>query len=295
MTMAFALWFLFLATFIANGHGQDENEAFRFFVGEEEPSQVRRGDSVRRLSSDQFDRAYSNPAFARCWDTLNEVSNEENEVTRSAYLEFLRLMSYGEIDETQFGGLSLGYVTMFLSAACRPDRSCEGGAPSILVDNESDSVMPIISLCYTLMRDIVTVATFDFSVSVEFDPDTVVDITQCLESAAETVLANSYGYEIQQTGTSRMLKLSSEEESIPQSLPQLKDEVVRRIRNFDYVPQRSLNGVVDCPYDISAERITSTFGRKLQDVLQSGNLQIRRNMQELTLFCCCSYLDSLSS
>mmetsp|Transcript_18951 Transcript_18951/g.24387 ORF Transcript_18951/g.24387 Transcript_18951/m.24387 type:complete len:361 (-) Transcript_18951:214-1296(-) len=231
---------------------------------------------------DLFEQAYANPAFAKCWGVLNDVSASGKDVSKQEYISFLRIMSDGEVEEEEFKDLDMIFVTIFYSAACRGNRDCVGNS-SIELASTANGVGPLIGMCYNVMKDLVTKIDFTFEVTVQYDPLSVPEggIGDCLGPAVESVLLESFGC----GGHSRRLSLSngathastvrlsvSEEEKRIDMKPRIS-HVDKREGEGDLAPlldrlvlewsdeniykyfQRMLTASQSCPYEATAEML----------------------------------------
>ncbi|KAL7570041.1 hypothetical protein ACA910_017080 [Epithemia clementina (nom. ined.)] len=190
-----------LVVITATSHLETEEVSERYLSQQDTESKIYHHPSANLANLDHASRvAMENPPFGKCFDALNTASTDKTKVTRTDYIEFLRLMSAGDMDKQEFKDLDLAYVSMFYLAACsyQSCQSQDGGSIGFATPASGEELSFMIALCFHVLSDMVTTSSFQFDVIVEFDPTTVsqFEIGGCLESAAQRNLWDGFGCEM---------------------------------------------------------------------------------------------------
>mmetsp|Transcript_22141 Transcript_22141/g.47963 ORF Transcript_22141/g.47963 Transcript_22141/m.47963 type:complete len:341 (+) Transcript_22141:108-1130(+) len=147
------------------------------------------------------------PAFSKCWDTLLDSSADPDRLTRQEFITFLQSFELTDEDQATFQDLGIDYVAMFYSAACRADRDCSDGEPSVELTLEPGSGRSrLVGLCYNILERAITDVEFTFEVTVQFDPLSVPtdQVGVCLEAAVQSTVLDTLG--CPETNSRRKLK-----------------------------------------------------------------------------------------
>jgi hypothetical protein len=217
----------------------------------------------------RIDDMESNGAYGKCFNLLNQVT-QDGEVTRNEYVRFLELLTDGDMVYDDFTELPALFELIFYSTTCTSGQDCVHEMPTISLASSGVSLGLLQFFCRQVMSVTFTEVSITFGYTIRYDSANVTkeDLTDCLESATENLLLDSFGCPY---GEEQQRRLNSIDQMVAGMDP-LRDELERSAfryldENINSFPSESPSsaptvGVHDCDYTISATADTITDIRK---------------------------------
>jgi hypothetical protein len=264
------------------GNDLTEEEREELFGKEKEPIVV----PAHILTS--VDEMENNEAYEKCFDLLNQVA-DDSEVTRAEYVEFLELLTNGDMVYDDFTKLPELFVLIFYSTTCTSGQDCVHEMPTISLDSSTVSLGHLQFFCRQVMSVTFTEVSITFGYTIRYNSAKVTeeDLTVCLETATENLLLDSfdcpYGEDLERRLNS-MDQIDSSRVGAGVGMDPLQDELERSSfrylnENIDSFPTEAPSsassslpsapssaptvGGDDCDYTISANIVAITDIRKL--------------------------------
>lgn len=232
-------------------------------------------------------------AYEKCFTLLNQVT-EDSEVTRDGYVRFLDLLTNGKMDYDYFTELPELFVLMFYSTTCTSGQDCVHKMPTISLASSKVSSGLLQFFCNQVMSVTFTEVSITFGYTIRYNSAKVTneDLTNCLESATENLLLDSFGCPY---GEDQKRRLNSIDQiysgRVGASIDPLQDELEKSAFRFldetinsflseapseapSSVPTVGGNG---CDYTISATVNSITDIRKLLMCRQSSDCLVQNN------------------
>ena len=192
-------------------------------------------------------------AYLKCYSLMDEVAGNGGAVNRELYVEFLQLLTNGDINVGLFEDLPAVYVMIFYSSACTGDNdSCFGVLdPALEVGSTEDPTTDLQFFCKQILKNTETVADAAFEYSIRYDPTTLdeASLATCLAEATVTVLLENLAGCTADTTARRL----SDSRSEPQQQHRQEERALQDLGS-------ATSGDIDCDYMVSStiERITAT-------------------------------------
>jgi hypothetical protein len=112
-------------------------------------------------------------AYEKCDDLLLRVSGDDDLVDESEYLDFLALVTGGEISAPTFDDLEGVFASIFLQAACTEGSSCDGETGSIFLEGTYVSNPIIFLFCTRVLQEVTTTTSLTFGYTIRYDTDII--------------------------------------------------------------------------------------------------------------------------
>ena len=195
-------------------------------------------------------------AYLKCYSLMDEVAGNGGSVNRELYVEFLQLITNGDINVGQFEDLPAVYVMIFYTSACTGDNdSCFGVLdPALEVGSTEDPTTDLQFFCKQILKNTETVADAAFEYSIRYDPTTLdeASLATCLAEATVTVLLENLAGCSSDT-TARRLSNSLDYRVEHQQEHRQEERALQDLGS-------ATSGDIDCDYMVSStiERITAT-------------------------------------
>lgn len=135
----------------------------------------------------------SEGAYLKCYSLMDQVTDPDGDETlmsQEQYMEFLELMTNGDVSYTQFGDLPAIFVLIFYTAACQADDDCVGGDIAMIEVGDTANPSDTIQLfCKHMLKETVSKAEASFEYTIRY-PETVAeqDLVDCLNTATVNAL-----------------------------------------------------------------------------------------------------------
>jgi len=195
-------------------------------------------------------------AYLKCYSLVDEVASTSGSVNRERYVEFLQLMTDGDINVGEFEDLPAVYVMIFYTSACTGENTgtCFGVLdPALEVGSTEDPTTDLQFFCKQILKNTETVADAAFEYTIRYDPTTLdeASLATCLAEATVTVLLENLAGCTETT--SRRLS-DSLDSRVEHKLKHRQEE--RALQALG----SATSGDIDCDYIVSStvDRITAT-------------------------------------
>jgi len=222
---------------------------------------------------ESFEPGEAPAAFEKCYSNLQRVSDDDK-LYQPEYLEFLDLMTDGEVSYPDFRQLPALFVLVFYANACTNGFNCVDETPyiSLVLEGVSSGLVP--SFCYTIMQNIYTEATVTFEYTIRYNSQAIDEdqVASCLEIATENLLLDNFGCPYGDEEQRRALASGQHEEILsPLSFSSVQEEMDRE-RDLmmteglkELLIQQMSMDTDDCRYavDVTIDSITD-FGKCIQ-------------------------------
>jgi hypothetical protein len=135
----------------------------------------------------------NNEAYEKCFNLLNQVT-DDSEVTRAGYVEFLELLTNGDMVYDDFTRLPELFVLIFYSTTCTSGQDCVHEMPTISLASSKVSLGLLQFFCRQVMSVTFTEVSITFGYTIRYNSAKVTeeDLTNCLETATENLLLDSF-------------------------------------------------------------------------------------------------------
>jgi hypothetical protein len=216
------------------------------------------------LTRSPIDDMENTEAYEKCFNLLNQVS-KDSEVTRDEYVRFLELLTGGDMDYDDFTELPSLFVLIFSSTTCTSGQDCVHNMPTISLASSKASLGLLQFFCNQVMSVTFTEVSITFGYTIRYDSAKVTneDLTDCLETATENLLLDSFDCPIGQDQQRRLNSVDQIDSSrAGAGIDPLQDELERSTfryldENINSFPSEAPSsaptvGGDDCDYTISA-------------------------------------------
>ena len=199
----------------------------------------------------------SSSAYLKCYRTLEEVATST--LNQDAYIEFLQVMSDGEISVGGFQELPAVYAMIFYTAACVGQDDCTGdNVPEIDIGTTEEPEADLQLFCKQILKNTESTAMVAFEYSIRYDSSTLAEDTlaNCLAEASVNILLTQLTTCVAAEGR-RLLESNGLTSIVQRTLTQRQREQGERVLQ---ALGSASSGAIDCDYSIetTVDRITDS-------------------------------------
>lgn len=130
-------------------------------------------------------------AFLKCYSLLSEVAAAASTLGQDDYVQYLKMLTNGDVSVDRFPDLPVVFVMIFYTAACPFGTDCmPGNTPAIAIGDTSNPSDDLQLFCKQTLRSTFNTADASFEYSVRYNPDNVDEgaLAVCLSTATVNVL-----------------------------------------------------------------------------------------------------------
>ena len=132
---------------------------------------------VESQSAGQFHPGEPSAAYVKCRSLLDGVSGDSGMVGQTEFVQFLKALTGGKVNENFFDDVDDKFRVVFYQAACAQDQQCDGGQGFIPLDDTLESYELVTRFCNRIMERVTTTTGLTFGYSIRFDTDTVSQVS----------------------------------------------------------------------------------------------------------------------
>lgn len=158
------------------------------------PSESLKGATTARRYEQELiidDNSNAASAFLKCYTLMEEIASTTGGMNQQDYVEFLKLMTEGDINVDRFDQLASIYIMIFYTAACTTENDCiDPNVARIEIGTTEDPPGDLQLFCKSILKNTQTVADAAFEYSIRYNPTTLEEeaLATCLAGASVNVL-----------------------------------------------------------------------------------------------------------
>jgi hypothetical protein len=147
----------------------------------EDTTTISGGDKMSHVDTDE--------AYLKCYNVLDGVSGDDT-VNQEEYLEFLGLMTNGDLFYNRFRDLPATFVSIFYATACSAGQDCINEDPTVAVTLSGVEGEWLNFFCKSILKNTFTEAEVTFEYTVRYDSSVITEdeLFPCLEQGTENAL-----------------------------------------------------------------------------------------------------------
>ena len=189
-------------------------------------------------------------AFLKCF-TLLDDSSANGSMTQDEYLEFLKVMSDGMINISEFEDLPDMYMMIFFTAACSNSDCSPGNVPQIEIGNIDDPNDTIQFMCQEILKFTATTADTILEYTIRYSTSTIEEdeLATCFSTALVNILLKELANCPQLTeievnpGSKR--RMTRRQESVHRNLQALGSAMTDENSKCDYYIESSVEKLTE--------------------------------------------------